>query len=257
MKITKILAAEATPAKVILERAAHVALTTAERKHLPTTITVGDVVYEVEVEQDRALQVGEVLIDEAGQFLVIDPAVENVLKIHGDQELVAEAALALLNRGIPVAQADNAFMVLNDPAIAKVFTMIGLEYEVLDTVFDPIRPPKRHGGCGCGGHGHGQGEGCGCGGHGHHHHEHGEGCGCGGHGHHHEHGEGCGCGGHGHHHHEHGEGCGCGGHGHHHHEHGEGCGCGGHGHHHHDHEHGEECGCGCGGHHDHHHHHHH
>ena len=212
MKITKILAAEATPAKVILERAAHVALTTAERKQLPATITVGEDVYEVEVKQDRVLQVGEVMIDEEGRFIVIDPAVENVLKIHGDQELVAEAALALLNRGIPVAQADNAFMVLNDPAIAKVLSMIGLEYEVLDTVFDPIRPPKHHGGCGCG-----------CGGHGHHHHEHGEGCGCGGHGHHHhEHGEGCGCGGHGHHHdHEHGEecGCGCGGHHDHHHHH--------------------------------------
>lgn len=252
MKITKILAAEATPAKVILERAAHVALTTAERRQLPATITVGEETIEVAVEQDRILQVGEVLIDEQGRFYVIDPAVENVLKIHGDQELCAEAALALLNRGIPVAQSEDAFMVLNDPAIAKVLSMIGLEFEVVDMVFNPIRPPKHHGGCGCDG-------GCGCGGHHHHHdHDHGEGC-------------GCGCGGHEHHHHEHDEecGCGCGGHHEHHHhhhhhdhEHGEecGCGCGGHHEHHHhhhshDHEHGEECGCGCGGHHEHHHHH--
>ena len=84
MKITKILAAEATPAKVILERAAHVALTTAERRQLPATITVGEETIEVAVEQDRILQVGEVLIDEQGRFYVIDPAVENVLKIHGD-----------------------------------------------------------------------------------------------------------------------------------------------------------------------------
>lgn len=248
MNITKILPAEATPAKAILDRAQHVALTSAQRAQLPDTLTVGSETLNVTIAERRPVEVGEVLIDEAGHFYVVDAAPEDVLVIKGDEDFVSEAAVALLNRGIRVAQTENGFAVVHDPALIKLFSMIGLEFEHVQMPFIPVRMPKagHAGGCCCGGHNHHEhGEGCGCGGH-HHHHEHGEECGCGGH-HHHEHGEGCGCGSH-HHHHEHGEECGCGGHRHH--EHGEGCGCG---EHHHHHEHGEDC--GCGGHHHHHHHH--
>ena len=225
MKITKILSPKAAPAKTILDRADHVALTSAQRKALPKEFVLGEKHLEVAIEDMRPLNVGDVLLDEAGGFYVIEAHEEPVFIIKGDEEVVAEAVVALLNRGIEVAHCENGFAVLQDATLAHLLSAVGLEFEEGVIAFDPIRMQEEEESCGCG---------CGCGGH-EHHHEHGEGCGCGGHHHHHEHGEGCGCGGH-HHHHAHGEGCGCGGH--HHHEHGEGCGCG---EHHHDHAEGQCC----------------
>ena len=247
MKITKILASEATPAKAILNRAQHVALTSLERDNLPAQVIVNGVTVETEVSDKRPLEVGDVLLDDAGHFYVVDAAPESVLMIKGDEEFAAEAAVALLNRGIRVAQVENGFAIAKDEALQQLLTDAGLEFEEVMMPFDPIKLPKRHhgGGCCCGGHHHHEhGEGCGCHG-GHHHHDEGEGCCCGHHDH--EHSEGCACGGeHHHHHHEDGECC-CG-----HHDHEEGCECGGEHHHHH------ENGCCCGHHHDHdeeHHHH--
>lgn len=247
MKITKILASEATPAKAILNRAQHVALTSLERDNLPAQVIVNGVTVETEVSDKRPLEVGDVLLDDAGHFYVVDAAPESVLMIKGDEEFAAEAAVALLNRGIRVAQVENGFAIAKDEALQQLLTDAGLEFEEVMMPFDPIKLPKRHhgGGCCCGGHHHHEhGEGCGCHG-GHHHHDEGEGCCCGHHDH--EHSEGYACGGeHHHHHHEDGECC-CG-----HHDHEEGCECGGEHHHHH------EDGCCCGHHHDHdeeHHHH--
>lgn len=247
MKITKILASEATPAKAILNRAQHVALTSLERDNLPAQVIVNGVTVETEVSDKRPLEVGDVLLDDAGHFYVVDAAPESVLMIKGDEEFAAEAAVALLNRGIRVAQVENGFAIAKDEALQQLLTDAGLEFEEVMMPFDPIKLPKRHhgGGCCCGRHHHHEhGEGCGCHG-GHHHHDEGEGCCCGHHDH--EHSEGCACGGeHHHHHHEDGECC-CG-----HHDHEEGCECGGEHHHHH------EDGCCCGHHHDHdeeHHHH--
>lgn len=246
MKITKILASEATPAKAILNRAQHVALTSLERDNLPAQVIVNGVTVETEVSDKRPLEVGDVLLDDAGHFYVVDAAPESVLMIKGDEEFAAEAAVALLNRGIRVAQVENGFAIAKDEALQQLLTDAGLEFEEVMMPFDPIKLPKRHhgGGCCCGGHPHHEhGEGCGC--HGGHHHHDDEGCCCG----HldHEHSEGCACGGeHHHHHHEDGECC-CG-----HHDHEERCECGGEHHHHH------EDGCCCGHHHDHdeeHHHH--
>lgn len=247
MKITKILASEASPAKAILNRAQHVALTSFERDNLPAQIIVNGVAVETEVSEKRPLEIGDVLLDDAGHFYVVDAAPESVLMIKGDEEFAAEAAVALLNRGIRVAQIENGFAIAKDEALQQLLTDAGLEFEEVMMPFEPIKLPKRHhgGGCCCGGHHHHEhGEGCGCHG-GHHHHDEGEGCCCGHHDH--EHSEGCACGGeHHHHHHEDGECC-CG-----HHDHEEGCECGGEHHHHH------EDGCCCGHHHDHdeeHHHH--
>lgn len=241
MKITKILPAQATPAKAILSRAKHVALTSAERAKLPSVVTVDGAAVETDIKDVRPLEVGEVLLDEAGHFYVVEAAPETVLIIKGDEEFAAEAAVALLNRGIAVAQIENGFAIAKDEELQQLLTEAGLEFEEAVMPFEPIKVPQRGHGCCCGHHHHEHGEGCGCGGH--HDHEHGEGCGCGGDHHHHHHEDGhCCCG--GHHDHEHGEGCGCGGdHHHHHHEEGE-CGCG----HHHDHEDGE---CSCGHHHEH------
>ena len=237
MKITKILAAGAAPAKVILDRVFHLSLTSQQRENLPASVNVDGKEIAIDVAEKRPLEVGDVLLDESGHFYVVDPAVETVLLIKGEEEFAAEAAVALLNRGIRVAQVENGFAIAKDEELLKMLTDAGLEFEEAQMSFDPIKLPKRHhGGCCCGHH-HEHGDSCSCEGeHHHHHHEDGECC-CGGH-HEHEHGESCGCGGHHHHHHHEEGGCCCGGH--HEHEHGEGCGCGGHHHHHHHHEDGQK-----------------
>ena len=243
--LTKLLPPEAAPAQPILDRAHTLSLTLAERVEWPQEVKVDGDVITFGVTERRALEVNDVFVDEKGEFWAVRPAVEKVLHVTGDLDLMREAAGALINRGVRVAEAEGGFAVVAQENVAKMLTMIGLEITEVEEGFDPIRIVYRSaGGCGCG-----------CGGH-HHHHDDGEcGCGCGGHHHHHDDEEcGCGCGGHHHHHDDEECGCGCGGH-HHHHDHEEGeCCCGGEGHHHHhDHEEGECC-CGGEGHHHHHHH---
>ena len=239
--LTKLLPANAAPAQTILEKAHALPLTSAERAELPKVIHApeGDVEVAVAADQLRPVEVNDVFVDDKGAFWAVRPAVEKVLNVTGDVNVLREAAGALINRGVRLAQIDEGFAVLPLPNLAKMLQMVGLEVEEAEAPFDPIQFRPTHGGCGCC-HDEAE-ESCGCG---HHHHHHGEGeCCCGhDHEHHHEEGECC-CGGHGHeHHHEEGEcGCGCGGHHHHHHGEGECC-CGGHGHEHH-HEEGECC-CG-------------
>ena len=161
MKITKILAPKAAPAKTILDRADHIALTSAQRQDLPKQFVVGEKTLEVAIEEMRPLNVGDVLLDEAGHFYVVAPQEEPVFIIKGDEEVVAEAVVALLNRGIEVAQCENGFAVLQDATLARLLSAVGLEFEEGVLAFDPIRIPEEEEGCGCG-----------CGGH---HQEHGEG----------------------------------------------------------------------------------
>ncbi|WP_295477976.1 hypothetical protein [uncultured Sutterella sp.] len=251
--LTKLLPAEAAPAQTVLDRAHALPLTSAERAELPATIHTpeGDVTLAVPAEQLRAVEVNDVFLDDKGAFWAVRPAVEKVLHVTGDLNVLREAAGALINRGVRIAQIEEGFAVLPLPNLAKMLEMVGLQVTEAESPFDPIQFREVHGGgCGCGCH---DDDSCGCGHH-HHHHHHEDGECCCGHDHHHEH-EGCGCG--GHHHHDHDEGECCCGHDHHH-EHEE-CGCGGHHHEHkdgecccghdHAHEHAEEKkeGCGCGG----------
>ena len=179
--LTKLLPPEAAPAQVLLERAHALVLTSAQRAEWPDVIPteLGDVT--VAVEERRPLEVNDVFIDETGALWVVRPAVEPILHVTGDLDVMREAAAALINRGVRIADAENGFAVLPLPNLAKMLGMIGLEVAEEEAPFDPIRLVRHEGGCCCGGHGHHHGEGeCGCGGHGHHHGE-GE-CGCGGHG---------------------------------------------------------------------------
>ena len=184
--LTKLLPPEAAPAKPILDRAHALPMTSAERAEWPTEIAVEGGSVTFGMEERRVLEVNDVFVDEKGEFWAVRPAVEKVLHVTGDLDLMREAVGALINRGIRVAEAEGGFAVLPQTNVAKMLAMIGLEVTEVEEPFDPIRIVARpHGGCGCG-----------CGGHHHHHHGEGEcGCGCGGEGHHHHHGEGeCCCG---------------------------------------------------------------
>ena len=221
---TKLLPPEAAPAKPILDRAHPLVLTSAQRMSWGDAFETDAGTVTVAVEEKRPLLVNDVFVDDQGHFWVVRPAVEKVLHVTGDFRTMQEAAAALINRGVEVAEAPEGFAVLPLPNIAKMLGMIGLEVTETEEAFEPIRIERHaHGGCGCG-----------CGGHHHHHHDEECGCGCGGHGHDHKEGECC-CG--GEHHHHDGE-CQCGGHGH---EHKDGeCCCGGE----HSHEHKDGCCCG-------------
>ncbi|WP_418860183.1 hypothetical protein [Sutterella wadsworthensis] len=238
--LTKLLPANAAPAQTLLDKAHALPLTSAQRAELPQVIHTpeGEVELGVPADQLRPVEVNDVFVDEKGGFWAVRPAVEKVLNVTGDVNVLREAAGALVNRGVRIAQIEEGFAVLPLPNLAKMLQMVGLEVTEAESPFDPIQFKAAHGGCGC----HDDEDSCGCG---HHHHDHDGECCCGGHGHEHKHGEGECCCGHDHHEHDHEEGeCCCGGHGHEH-KHGEGECCCGHDHHEHDHKEGECC---CGGH---------
>ena len=242
--LTKLLPANAAPAQTLLDKAHALPLTSAQRAELPQVIHTpeGEVELGVPADQLRPVEVNDVFVDEKGGFWAVRPAVEKVLNVTGDVNVLREAAGALVNRGVRIAQIDDGFAVLPLPNLAKMLQMVGLEVTEAESPFDPIQFKAAQGGCGCGCHD--DEDSCGCGHH-HHHHDHDGECCCGGHGHEHKHGEGECCCGHDHHEHDHEEGeCCCGGHDHEH-KHGEGECCCGHDHHEHDHEEGECC---CGGH---------
>ena len=216
--LTKLLPANAAPAQTLLDKAHALPLTSAQRAELPQVIHTpeGEVELGVPADQLRPVEVNDVFVDEKGGFWAVRPAVEKVLNVTGDVNVLREAAGALVNRGVRIAQIDDGFAVLPLPNLAKMLQMVGLEVTEAESPFDPIQFKAAQGGCGGHGHEHKHGEGECCCGHDHHEHDHEEGeCCCGGHGHEHKHGEGEGCCGH---HHESNEekkqdgcGCGCGG----------------------------------------------
>ena len=214
--LTKLLPANAAPAQTLLDKAHALPLTSAQRAELPQVIHTpeGEVELGVPADQLRPVEVNDVFVDEKGGFWAVRPAVEKVLNVTGDVNVLREAAGALVNRGVRIAQIEEGFAVLPLPNLAKMLQMVGLEVTEAESPFDPIQFKAAHGGCGGHGHEHKYGEGECCCGHDHHEHDHEEGeCCCGGHGHEHKHGEGEGCCGH---HHESNEekkqdGCGCGG----------------------------------------------
>ena len=227
MKITKLLLPESQPAHALLVRAKKVVLTYAQRVKTPAEFSVEGVTYENALGDVPPLEVGDVLVDEKGSFLVVEAAPDEIMKVSGDHELMQEAVYAFTARGIRVAPTEDGFAIMANDTFRSMLENVGLKTETVTEPFVPVALPQpHHGGCGCGcGHHHHEEDTCGCG---HHHHDE-DTCGCG----HHHHDEGaCSC---GHHHHDE-DTCGC---GHHHHDE-DACGCG---HHHHDED---SCGCGCG-----------
>ena len=225
MKITKLLLPESQPAHALLVRAKKVVLTYAQRVKTPAEFSVDGVTYENALGDVPPLEVGDVLVDEKGSFLVVEAAPDEIMKVSGDHELMQEAVYAFTARGIRVAPTEDGFAIMANDTFRSMLENVGLKTETVTEPFVPVALPQpHHGGCGCG---CGGDEECGCG-CGHNHNEE-DTCGC---GHHHHDEDTCGC---GHHHHDE-DTCGC---GHHHHDE-DACGCG---QHHHDED---SCGCGCG-----------
>ena len=153
--LTKLLPPEAAPAQPILDRAHTLSLTLAERVEWPQEVKVDGDVITFGVTERRVLEVNDVFVDEKGEFWAVRPAVEKVLHVTGDLDLMREAAGALINRGVRVAEAEGGFAVVAQENVAKMLTMISLEITEVEEGFDPIRIVYRSaGGCGCGCGGH-------------------------------------------------------------------------------------------------------
>ena len=165
--LTKLLPANAAPAQTLLDKAHALPLTSAQRAELPQVIHTpeGEVELGVPADQLRPVEVNDVFVDEKGGFWAVRPAVEKVLNVTGDVNVLREAAGALVNRGVRIAQIEEGFAVLPLPNLAKMLQMVGLEVTEAESPFDPIQFKAAHGGCGCGCHD--DEDSCGCG---HHHH---------------------------------------------------------------------------------------
>lgn len=238
MKLTKLLPLNAKPAKALLARAKKIHLTYAERVNVPTLLTCEGVSLEKAFDANRPLEVGDVLVDEKGAFYVVEASDDRLMRVTGNNDMLHEAAFALMNRGVRLAKTDNGFAMIENEQFRTMLKTVGLHTESFVAPFVPIalpEEPEEETCCCCGHHHHHHDGDCDC--CGEHHHDDEECC-CG----HHHHDEECGC---GHHHHDDGECC-CG----HHHHHDEDCECG----HHHDHDdkeaccchhhHDDDCGCG-------------
>lgn len=203
MKITKVLALNAKPAKALLARAKTVTLTYAERVTPPKAFSCGDAELENALGSVRPLEVGDVLIDEKGGFYVVQAAPDRLMRVTGDARMLQEAAYAFASRGVRYAKTEDGFAMMENEQFRTMLTSVGLKTEPVVAPFIPeaLPEPEEEESCCCCGHHHHDGE-CGC----HHHHDHDEECGCGCH-HHHDHDEECGCG--CHHHEDHDEDCGC------------------------------------------------
>ena len=106
--LTKLLPAQAAPAQALLDKAHP--LTSAQRAELPQTIhtPTGDVTVGVAAADLRPLEVDDLFVDETGAFWAVRPAVEKVLHVTGDLNVLREAAGARINRGVRLAQIDGS-----------------------------------------------------------------------------------------------------------------------------------------------------
>ena len=158
MKMTQLLAADSLPAPIVMARAPEVSLTYEQRVKPPAVFTVDGVEYENAVELERAIEVGDALLDEEGNFFVVTAATDTIMKVSGDIDMMQEAVYAFSARGIRLAPTEDGFALMPNEQFKGMLENVGLTVTMSDEPFVPVPLPT--GGCGCGG-GCGWGQGCG------------------------------------------------------------------------------------------------
>ncbi len=115
------------PASILLKRAVRLALTSEQRAHPPHEYG------------SESLEAGDVLVDEKGAFLVIDPAPEAVVSLRGEAARLLEAAVALGVQRVPVAVQENYLLVQPGAHVHALEHELGLKAESLEAPFAPVR----------------------------------------------------------------------------------------------------------------------
>jgi urease accessory protein len=115
------------PAQILLKRAERVAMTSQQRAHPPHDYG------------HAPLEAGDVLVDETGGFLVIDPAPEPVVRLCGDMARLLQAAVALGAQHLPVALQEDALLVLPGAHVHALEHELGLKAESVEVPFSPVR----------------------------------------------------------------------------------------------------------------------
>lgn len=166
--LTKLLPASARPAAPLLARARKLSLVAAERAALPDHIDVPGAHLHHHLAGHRALEVGDLLLDESGSLWVVEAAPEAVLDIHGPTNALLAAAWALGRVDVRVAVLENGLRVLPEAQMAADLRERGLDVAETTAPFAPERAaaheePGHVHGPGCA-HGHDE--------HGHHDHDH-------------------------------------------------------------------------------------
>ncbi len=115
------------PAEILLRRAARQALTSTERAQPP------------QVFGPDPLQPGDVLVDAHGGFLVIEPAAEPVIALHGTPTQLLQAAFALGAQQVPMAIQAEHICVLPGAYVHALEHELGLRAEAAHAPFAPVR----------------------------------------------------------------------------------------------------------------------
>lgn len=123
----KKLARHARPASILLKRAEHCALNSAERAHPPAELGV------------EALQVGDVLVNTQGGFLVIDAAPEPVVALQADTATLMKALYALGLAQVPVMIELQQLFVLPGSHVHALEHELGLSGQALEAAFIPAQ----------------------------------------------------------------------------------------------------------------------
>jgi len=192
--LTKLLPADARPAAVLVARARRLPLTSRERAKLPAHIDVPGAHLHHHLDGHRALEVGDLLLDQGYGLWMVDAAPEAVIEVSGGVSALLKAALGLAAAGVRAQVTDSGLRLAASSALAHDLLGAGLEVSEATAAFSPERSAPGveaahvHGpGCGhthshehphaahsegCRGHDHGQQDhehsGC-CKGHSHHH----------------------------------------------------------------------------------------
>lgn len=152
----KRLAQNARPAAILLNRAQRQSMTSAERAHPAHEFGHG------------ALEVGDVLVDAKGGFLLIEAAPEAVVVLRGDVEKLLHAALTLGRQHIPAEIATEAkaegwapyLVVLPGSHVHALTHELGLSAETREAPFVPApdaikaHAHRHHDHHDCAGHAH-------------------------------------------------------------------------------------------------------
>ena len=121
----KKLARHAQPATILLKRAQHRALNSAERTHPPHELG------------NTTLEVGDVLVDVQGGFLVIDAAPEAVVALQADTATLMKALYALGLAQVPVMIEAQQLVVLPGSHVHALEHELGIQTKTLLAAFIP------------------------------------------------------------------------------------------------------------------------